>query len=315
MAQNNPKKIGYFRLQLRYLKKNKSIVFFLIPALLLTLTFGYLPMSGIVLAFKEKVSYTRWFQDVMTQPFTIKHFTTIFQNSEVIVALKNTLIISGAKLLIFFPLSIILAIFLSEIKRQSISKLVLIVLCLPNFLSWPVVVGIWNNLLSLDNGLINNFLSSIGLSRIYFFQDHFKALVVFLCIWKGLGWSSIYFYAAIMSIDKEYYEAAEIDGANKFQQIANLTIPGILPVIALQLVMNITYILDAGFDQVYSMLSIVRSMDLEEAILGTYIFKLTQEYSSIPSIVAMSILQGVFALVLMLVGNTLVKKKLGRSLW
>ena len=118
-----------------------------------------------------------------------------------------------------------------------------------------------------------------------------------------------------MSIDKEYYEAAVIDGANKFQQIRYLTIPGILPVIALQLVMNITYILDAGFDQVYAMLNLVRSITYDEQILGTYIFDLTMKNNNIPFTVAMSVVQGLFALVLMLGGNTLVKKKLGRSLW
>ena len=162
--------------------------------------------------------------------------------------------------MIIIVTAIILAVLLSEIKKTALSKFLLIILCLPNFLSWPVTIGIWNNLLSLDNGLVNNFIAAMGGERIYFFRDHFKFLVVFLTIWKGVGWGSIYFYAAIMSIDKEYYEAAVIDGANKFQQIRYLTIPGILPVIALQLVMNITYILDAGFDQVYAMLNLVRSI-------------------------------------------------------
>ena len=208
-----------------------------------------------------------------------------------------------------------LLILLSEIKKQSLSKLLLIILCLPNFLSWPVTIGIWNNLLSLDNGLINNVIASLGGERVYFFRDNFKFLVVFLSIWKGIGWGSIYFYAAIMSIDKEYYEAATIDGATKLQQIRYLTIPGILPVIALQLVMNITYILDAGFDQVYSMLNLVRSITYDEQIIGTYIFNMTMRNSDIPFTVAMSVIQGLLALFLMLGGNTLVKKKLGRSLW
>ena len=118
-----------------------------------------------------------------------------------------------------------------------------------------------------------------------------------------------------MSIDKEYYEAATIDGANKFQQIRYLTVPGILPVIALQLVMNITYILDAGFDQVYSMLNVVKSITYDEQILGTYIFNLAMSNQNIPFTVAMSVVQGLFALFLMLGGNTLVKKTLHRSLW
>lgn len=312
---NSQRKVGYFRRQFRNLRKNKGIVMFLIPAILLSLLFGYVPMTGIIFAFKEKVTPTNWLYDTLTSPFTLDNFAKVFSDVEVLTALKNTLIISITKILIFFPLTIVLAVLLSEIKKTALSKFLLIILCLPNFLSWPVTIGIWNNLLSLDNGLVNNFIASMGGERIYFFRDHFKFLVVFLTIWKGVGWGSIYFYAAIMSIDKEYYEAAVIDGANKFQQIRYLTIPGILPVIALQLVMNITYILDAGFDQVYAMLNLVRSITYDEQILGTYIFDLTMKNNNIPFTVAMSVVQGLFALVLMLGGNTLVKKKLGRSLW
>ena len=318
MAQTvivNPKKISYFKKQHKNFKKHKGILLFLVPAILLTFLFGYVPMTGVIFAFKEKITPLNWLSDALTQPFTFRHMAAVFEDVEVLTALENTLIISVSKILIFFPLTIILAILLSEIKRPAISKLLLIILCLPNFLSWPVTIGIWNNLLSLDNGLVNNVIANFGGERIYFFQDHFKFLVVFLSIWKGIGWGSIYFYAAIMSIDKEYYEAATIDGASKIQQIWYLTIPGILPVIALQLVMNITYILDAGFDQVYSMLNLVRSITYDEQIIGTYIFKLTMSNSNIPFTVAMSVIQGLFALFLMLGGNALVKKYLGRSLW
>ena len=310
-----PKKIGYFKKQHKNFKKNKGIILFLIPAILLTFLFGYIPMVGVLFAFKEKITPINWLYDFLTQPFTFRHVSAVFKDVEVLTALKNTLIISVTKILIFFPLTIVLAVLLSEIKRQSISKLLLIILCLPNFLSWPVTIGIWNNLLSQDNGLVNNIVASLGGTRTYYFQDHFKFLVVFLSIWKGIGWGSIYFYAAIMSIDKEYYEAATIDGATKMQKIRYLTIPGILPVIALQLVMNITYILDAGFDQVYSMLNLVKSITYDEQIIGTYIFNMTMSNSNIPFTVAMSVVQGLFALFLMLAGNALVKRKLGRSLW
>jgi putative aldouronate transport system permease protein len=312
---SKPQKIGYFRQQIKFFKKNKSIFLFIIPAILLTFLFGYIPMTGIIFGFKESIDSGNWFYDVLTQPFTGNHILKFFSDFRVINALKNTLIISGVKILIFFPLTIILAIFLSEIRRPALSKLILIILCLPNFLSWPVVIGIWNNLLNLDSGLINNLIGRLGGDKIYFFNEYFKALVVFLSIWKGLGWGSIYFYAAIMSIDREYYEAAQIDGANKFQQIRYLTLPGILPVIALQLVMNITYILDAGFDQVYAMLSLVPTKTDDEAILGTFIMKLAMEEPDVAFTVAMSVVQGLFALVLMLVGNAFFKKKLGRSLW
>lgn len=304
----------YFKLQTKNFWKNRTIVWFLIPALCFTIVLGYVPMLGVIFGFKEQINPSNWFYDVLTQPFTFKWVAKIFSDAEVLKAIGNTLIISGFKLVIIFPLNIVMAILLSEIKNQRLSKLLLIILCLPNFLSWPVTIGIWNNIVGLDSGLLNNLISSLGGERIYFFQDHFKAMVIFLSAWKSLGWGSIYFYAAILSIDKEYYEAATIDGATKLQKIRYLTIPGIKSVIALMLVMNITYILDAGFDQVYSMLNVVKSITYDEQILGTYIFNLGYS-GDIPFSVAMSVVNGLFALILMLGGNTLVQKKLGRSLW
>lgn len=313
-VKSKPKKIGYFKGLKKRFRKHKDIIWFVFPVIILTLIFGYLPMTGVIFAFKEDIRAFNWFYDVLTQPLTFRHITAIVQDAQVLVALKNTLIISVSKIIIFFPLTIIFAILLAEIKRPAISKLILIILCLPNFLSWPVTIGIWNNLLG-ETGLVNNIIASLGGERIFFFEDFFKPLVILLSIWKGLGWGSIYFYSAIMSIDKEYYEAATIDGATKMQKIWYLTLPGILPVIALQLVMNITYILDAGFDQVYAMLQLVRLYTYEEQILGTYIFDLAMSNSKIPFTVAMSVVNGALALFLMLGGNTFVKKKLGRSLW
>lgn len=310
------KKTGFWAKQKANFNKNKTIIWFLLPAMALVIFFGYIPMLGVIFAFKEKVSAFNWFYDVLVQPLTLDHIIGIFENPEIIKAIGNTLAISGAKLLIFFPATIIFAILLSEIKNQTISKLLLIILCLPNFLSWPVTIGIWNNLLDVNNGLINNLIVSLGGEPVNFFKTMFKPLVVFLSIWKGLGWGSIFFYSAIMSIDKEYYEAATIDGATKLQKIRYLTIPGILPVIALQLVLNITYIMDAGFDQVYAMLQIVPSITPDEQILGTYIFDLAMRANiDIPLGVATSVMNGLFSLVLMLGGNALVKKKLGTSLW
>ena len=316
--KSKKKKEGYFKTQMKNLRKNVSIIYFLLPAILLALLCGYLPMIGATWAFREKITQVNWLYQTLsfTNGWTMKHVIDIFTDVEIadklFGALGNTLTISGIRIALIFPMTIIFAIFLSEIKNSFISKLVLIILCLPNFLSWPVTINIWVNVFDF----INKILGVIGLIQdpISFFDILFKPLVIFLGVWKGLGWSSIFFYSAIMSIDKEYYEAATIDGANKVQKIWYLTIPGILPVIALQLVMSITYILDAGFDQVYTMLQV--SIDDEnQQILGTLIYWYTMNSTDIPQVVALSVINGAIALVLMLVGNSVVKKYFGRSLW
>ena len=320
-----PKKKTFWKKQAENFKKNGSIIWFILPAAALVLFFGYLPMFGIIFAFKTDLDSTNWIYDIFKQGWTFEHLLGLFQNDDVLLALGNTLMISVTRLIICFPASIIFAILLSEIKKPWLAKLILIIMCLPNFLSWPVTIGIWNNLLHYEHGLVNNIISSLGGERIDFYIvaeegelafTPFKVLSVFLSLWKGLGWSSIFFYSAIMSIDKEYYEAATIDGASKIQKIWYLTIPGILPVIALQLVMNITYILDAGFDQTYSMLMILNPNGrLTEMILGTFIFDLATGNTQLPLAVATSIVNGLLALALMLLGNWFVKKKLGSSLW
>ncbi len=306
---------AYFKNEYAKLKKHKAIAAFILPAFIISFVLGYIPMLGVLFAFKEEVRASYWLYDTLTSGWTIQNFIDVFADDAFLVALSNTLLISILKLVIIFPLTILVAIMLAEIKKPWISKLILIVLCLPNFLSWPVCIGIWQNILGLDTGVINNVIAKLGGERIYFFNDWYMFLVIFLAAWKGLGWGSIYYYAAIVSIDKSYYEAATIDGANKIQKIRYLTIPSILPIIALMLVMNITYILDAGFDQVYSMLQLVRSSTYDKQILGTYIFDLAMQNSNIPFTVALSVFNGLFALFLMLGGNTLVKKTLKRSLW
>lgn len=306
---------GYFKNEFKKLKKHKAIAAFILPAVIISFVLGYIPMLGVIFAFKEQVRASYWLYDTLTSGWTLQNFINVFADEAFLIALGNTLTISILKLIIIFPLTIIVAIMLAEIKKPWISKIILIVLCLPNFLSWPVCIGIWQNILGLDTGVLNNIIAKMGGERIYFFNDWYMFLVIFLAAWKGLGWGSIYYYAAIVSIDKSYYEAATIDGANKIQKIRYLTLPSILPIIALMLVMNITYILDAGFDQIYSMLQLVRSSTYDKQILGTYIFDLAMQNSNIPFTVALSVFNGLFALFLMLGGNALVKKTLHRSLW
>lgn len=191
----------------------------------------------------------------------------------------NTLVISLIKLALCFPFSIFIAIQLSELKNAALSKLILIIICLPNFLSWAVVIGLWNGLMDVQGGAVNHLLVTLGIIddnyALMAQNSWFKAMVIFLSAWKGAGWGSIMFYAAIMSIDKTYYESATIEGANKLQKIWYLTIPSILPTIALMLVMNISGIMDAGFEQVYTMMQANSEFEETQIILGTYLYNIS----------------------------------------
>ena len=335
----------FFKDEWKRTKKHKSILLFILPAFLLAFIFGYIPMTGILFSFKAQIRPQFWLHDLICEgctlsycgskfdpSWTLSNYADIFKDEYFISAIKNTLEISLIRLVVIFPLTIVFAIMLSEIKSQRISKLVLIITCLPNFISWPVALGIWQNIFGEQTGMLNSVISAFhnnslmqtifnvtpdGFQAKQYFYDWYLFLVIFLSGWKSIGWGSIMYYATIVGIDKSYYEAATIDGATKVQKIRYLTIPSLLPIIALMLVMNITYILDAGFDQIYAMLKIVPSRTYTDQILGTYIFNLIQGSGDkgYPFIVALGVFNGLIALIFMLVGNTIVTKTLNRSLW
>ena len=245
-----------------------------------------------------------------------------------LLAISNTLIINAINLVLVFPFSILLAIMLSEVKSTFTSKLILIILCLPNFLSWPTVIGIWNNLFRDQNGVINNLLMNIGLIKepIYWFGDNisgidgfnlFKFFAIVMNAWKGSGWNSIMFYTAIMSIDKSYYEASEIDGCNKVKQIWYLTLPSILPIIALMFIMNITYILSSGFEEI-NLLANISDPNLKERMktLDVYLYEVALGAGADMSFAtALGIFNSTVSLIFMLGGNAISKKLLHRGLW
>jgi putative aldouronate transport system permease protein len=302
------------------IKKYYKLFPFLIPSLILVIVFAYLPMVGTLIAFKKDMNTTLYgvFEGFSRATWTFDNFKNMFTDVTFILAIKNTLLINFAKILIVFPLTIMLAIFLSEIKSKFTVMIVLIILCLPNFLSWSVTIGMWQGFLDETNGAVNNILLNLKLidEPFWVFGSNalFKPLVIFFATWKGIGWSSIIFYTAIVAIDKTFYEAALIDGANRITIVFKITLPMILPTIALMLVLNITYFLDAGFEQVFAMMNGVTHDD--QQILGTYLYEISMSYGSDKSMAtAMGVFNGAVALILMLVGNAVVKKTLNKSLW
>jgi len=298
---------------------------FLIPAAIFTLVFSYIPLMGIIFAFIDPAGFdltggpVLW--NVINANFTFQNFVQIFDNPTFWRAIGNTLIISGIRLLLIFPLSIFIAIQLSELKRAWLAKFILIVICLPNFFSWAVVIAMWTGLLDMQGGAINELLIRWGLNSpnnpLLIHDSLFRPFVIFFQAWRGAGWGSIIFYAAIASIDKSYYEAARIDGANKLKRIIHLSIPSILPTIALMLVLAISGIMDAGFEQIWAMMQNSAHFIDSQIILGTYIFNLVRGTSTPnePFATALGVFNGMIALSLMLIGNFITRRTLKRGLW
>lgn len=299
-------------------KKYKTLIPFVIPAVLFALVFSYLPMTGILIAFKDHPNFLRYdvFEAFAKSDWTLENFERLFSDPDILKYIKNTLIISVMKIVILFPLPVVLAVMITELKSKRFSKLVQGLVFLPHFFSWVVIVGIFNNIFGMY-GPINNIGTALGMDPVHFMGEPswFRWLVVILSGWKEIGYSSIAYIAAIMSIDPALYEAAKIDGASKLKQIWNITIPSIMPTIIVMLIIRIGYLMDAGFEQVYAMLN-PNTLETGE-IIGTYVYRLgflagSTDYGLST---AVGLFNGIISLLLILGANYVSKKKTGNGVW
>ncbi len=299
-------------------EKHKHLIPFVIPAVLFALIFCYLPMAGIVIAFKDNPNFVRYdvFEALAKSEWTMENFEKIFSDPEILRYIRNTLIISVMKIVILFPLPVVLAVMITELRHKNFSKLVQGLVFLPHFFSWVVIVGIFNSIFGMY-GPINNLSVALGGEPIYFMGEPawFRWLVVILSGWKEIGYSSIVYISAIMSIDPALYEAAKIDGASKLKQIWNITIPSIMPTIIVMLIIRIGYLMDAGFEQVYAMLNSLTRETGE--IIGTYVYRLGFGSASgdYGLSTAVGLFNGIISLILILGANYFSKKKTGSGVW
>lgn len=261
-------------------------------------------MLGLVLAFQD----FNPFRGILGSDFVgLAHFRKLFENAEVIRVLVNTLQIALLQLLFAFPLAIILSLMLNELRNQVFKRVVQSIVYLPHFLSWVVVVGIFFILLKSD-GLINNFLVKLGLDTIPFMSSPalFKPLIVLQVIWKESGWGTILFLAALAGVNPSLYEAAVVDGANRWRQIWHITLPSIRSTIVVLLILRLGQVLDVGFEQIFLMLNpFVR--DVGE-ILDTYVYEKGIRQSDVSFATAVGLFKGLVGLVLVVTSNRLAKR-------
>lgn len=300
-----------------YLKRNYDLYLMLLPAMLYVLIFNLAPMYGITLAFKD---YDMFLSDspflsILESPWVgLKHFRKIFGRPEFRNVVRNTLIISSAKILIGFPMPIIFAILLNEVRSTKFQKGLQTVVYLPHFLSWAVVAGIFVDLLG-STGMVNSLLASMGFDKVSFLMDNrlFRIVIILSDIWKEVGWGSIIYFSAIAGLDQECFEAAEVDGANRFQQIWYVMLPGLKPTIVLMLIMRVGGIMDAGFSQIFAMYNptVYETGD----IIGTYIYRIGLGKMDFSMGTAIGLFNSLIALILVVSSNAAAKKMTGKSIW
>lgn len=304
------------------MKQHGNLFIFYIPAVIFAILFSYIPMTGLIMAFKANpnlLGSKSAIQGILDANWVgLENFVKIFSKKEVINALVNTLVISTLKIVLIFPIPIALAILINEMKGKVVKKSLQITMYIPYFLSWATIGGIFIALLNKDTGLVNNFLSFFGHERVPFTtsNDTFRSVLVTTSAWKDIGWSTITYIAAITALDRNQVEAAKIDGASKWQQIRYVTLPGIMPVIAVMLILRIGGIMNAGFEQVF----VFYSPYIQESgdILGTYTYRLVREAALIPQYAlstAVGFFNSVVALILVVGGNFFSKKFFNRGIW
>ena len=300
-----------------YLKRHPLLYLMLIPGLFFLFIYKFWPLYGIQMAFRKYNMFAgkNPMDAIAKSPWVgWTNFEKLFRSAQFGMVVKNTLIINGMKILFLFPLPIVTAILLNEIRKAAAKRFMQTVIYVPYFFSWVMIYGIFFSLLG-TYGVINNLSASLGGTRTSFFTSPlwFRWLLVFTEGWREVGYNTVIYMAAIAGIDTVLYEAAKVDGANKWQQIWHVTIPGILPTIVLLLILKVGYILDTGFEQVLIFYNPV-VYDVGD-IIQTYVYRLGMNKMDYARSTAMGLFNSIVAFILIVGANTVSRKTLHRSIW
>jgi putative aldouronate transport system permease protein len=296
-------------------KKYKLYYMLILPGILYYLIFHYIPMFGIIIAFKD-VSPFEGIQGIINGEWVgLKHFTRFFNSIYFGNIIRNTLTISLYKLVFGFPAPIILALLLNEVKNKHFKKTVQTISYLPHFISMVVVAGLLTNVLSTQNGIVNEVVKIFGKEPIFFLGDsrYFRSVLVTSGIWQGVGWGSIIYLAAITGIDMELYEACIMDGGNRWKQTWHITLPGIRNIIVLMLILAIGGLLNAGFEQILLLYS-PAVYDVSD-IIDTYVYREGLINANYSFSTAIGLLKSVIAMILIMGSNYIAKKFELEGIW
>lgn len=295
-------------------KKYAALTFMFLPVVVYFIIFKYVPMGGIVIAFKNyKISKGIW----GSAWCGLNNFYQAFRTATFTRSVRNTLIISGLKLLFGFPAPILLALMLNEVTHKRYQRAVQTISYLPHFLSWVVLAGLFQQLLSPNNGAVNYLLKQFfGLKESIFFlgdNNYFRGTLVVTDIWKNVGWSSIIYLATISGIDPALYEAASCDGATRFQSTFYITLPMLASTIVVMLILNVGSIMDAGFDQVFNLYN--SAVYASGDIIDTYVYRIGIGDMKYSLSTAVGLFKNVIGFVLVVGTNMIAKRISGEGIW
>ncbi|WP_082794476.1 sugar ABC transporter permease [Halobacillus sp. KGW1] len=295
----------------RGILQNYELYLFLLPAIIYFLLFHYVPMYGVLIAFKEYIPS----EGILGSPWVgMEHFTRFFQSYNFWDLIGNTIWLSVFQLVIGFPLPIIVALLLNQMINERYKRFVQTVIYAPHFISVVVLAGMVFVFFSQD-GLVNSILGVFGVEPIAFMSqpEWFKPLYIGSGVWQETGWSAIIYLAALSAVSPETHEAATMDGANKFQRILHVDIPAIMPVATILLILSVGNIMNIGFEKAFLLQTPLNQPSAE--IIPTYVYKVGLQQAEYSFAAAVGLFNAVLNLILLWSVNRAAKKLSGTGLW
>lgn len=293
------------------IRRDKALYILLIPLICYYIIFHYIPMYGVIMAFKD---YNIFMGLLGSTWVGLENFRLMFSNDEFLIVLRNTLFLNILGFLIAFPAPIIVALLLNEIRLDKFKRVVQGVMYLPYFLSWVVVAGLITSLFSPSMGLINNLIRVLGGEPVYFMSNKAWWVVIYQLsgIWKDVGWGTIIFLAALSAINPDLYNAAKIDGAGRWQRMRHITLPGIMTTIIVFMLLTLGSVISIGFDRPF-LLGNAMVMDVSD-VISTYVYRVGLLNIDYSYAAAVGLFQSVVNLIFLLMSNWLSVKVKGEGI-
>ncbi|NJD02507.1 MAG: sugar ABC transporter permease [Ruminiclostridium sp.] len=310
--RKNVSLIGSLKKEWRIVKYQKFLLFLILPGLAALIIFHYIPMYGVLLAFKEYSPI----KGIMGSPWVgLRWINQIIIVPKVGEVIKNTLMFSILGLVTGFPAPIILAILFNELRAHRFKKIVQSVSYLPNFLSWVVVAGLVITMLSPRIGLYGFIADLLGIPKVFLMQKEVPWVIIVLVssIWKGVGWGSVIYLAVMSGINPEYYDAAIVDGATRFQRVRFITIPFLYPIITLNIIFSATGLLSSNFDQIFNMMNPM-VLDVSN-VIDIYIYRTGLLEAQFEFSTAIGLVRTVISVLLLIGANQIAKRYSEYTLW
>lgn len=295
--------------KLKMIKADRVLYLMILPTIIYFIIFRVWPIYYMKLAFYHFKARGPW------EWVGLKYFKTVLTSSAFKSILNNTLIISFMKYVLLFPLPVIFAILLNELRSKITMKYVQIVCYLPHFLSWVVIASIWITILSPSGGAVNELLKLFNIPAVDFMTSKgaIRWVLFFSEGWRSIGWDSIIYIVAILSIDPTLYEAAETDGANRFQVICHIILPSLVAPMVMMFILNLGFFLNAGFDQVFNFTN--SSVNSVIDILDTYIYRIGLINGQYSIATVVGLIKGVVGVLLVLITHVVSKRFTGKGVW